>query len=92
MPRTTTSPADAAAVGHALSVARQRIGLSQTALAHRLNVSPAYVNKIEAGRANLTIGALAQLSMALGCRLDVQLIPQNLSEQSAAEALAGLAE
>jgi XRE family transcriptional regulator, fatty acid utilization regulator len=91
MPRTTSSPADAAAVGHTLRVARQRIGLSQTALADRLNVSPAYINKVEAGRANLTIGALAQLSTALGCRVEVQLVPLDVAERSAADALVSLA-
>jgi transcriptional regulator with XRE-family HTH domain len=90
MPRTTYSPADAAAVGLALRAARKRLGMSQTALADRLDVSPAYINKLEAGRANLTIGTLAQVSTALGCRLQVELVPLDLSEPSAAQALANL--
>jgi transcriptional regulator with XRE-family HTH domain len=90
MPRTTASPPDAAAVGEALRTARQRIGLTQTDLADRLDVSPAYVNKVEAGRANLTIGALARLSSALGCRLEVQLVPREQPQKSAIEILAGL--
>jgi transcriptional regulator with XRE-family HTH domain len=88
MPRTTSSPADAAAIGQELRAARQRIGLSQTALADRLEVSPAYISKIEAGRANLTVGALARMATAVGCRLRVELVPQLRQERSAVETLA----
>lgn len=88
MPRTTSSPADAAAVGRELRAARQRIGLSQTALADRLDVSPAYISKLEAGRANLTVGALARMSTALGCNLRVELVPHARRERTAIETLA----
>jgi transcriptional regulator with XRE-family HTH domain len=88
MPRTTASPADAAAVGQELRAARERIGLSQTALADRLGVSPAYISKIEAGRANLTVGALARISTALGCHLHVELVPHVRRERTAIETLA----
>jgi HTH-type transcriptional regulator / antitoxin HipB len=86
MPRTTMSPPDAAAVGSSIRAARERIGLSQTALADRLDVTPAYLNKLEAGRANPTVGSLARVATALGCRLKIGFEP---AERSRPSALAG---
>jgi transcriptional regulator with XRE-family HTH domain len=89
MPRTTTSPADAAAVGLSIRAAREQIGLSQTALADRLDVTPAYLNKLEAGRANPTVGSLARIATALGSRLIVGFEPINRSQHTALDVLAG---
>lgn len=71
MPRTTVSASDAAAVGLALREARLRRGLSQTALAARLQVSPGYVSRIEAGKGNTTVGALARFATALDAKMHV---------------------
>jgi transcriptional regulator with XRE-family HTH domain len=87
MPRTSFSPAHAAQVGRAVRTARQDVGMSQTALANRLDVSPAYINKLEAGRSNTTVGALARIAAALGADLEVQLTPRRRRKLSGAEQL-----
>lgn len=72
MPRTSTSPLDSARVGGAIRRARAAAGVTQTMLAERLGVSAAYVNKLETGRANPTIGMLARVARALDSRLMVE--------------------
>lgn len=75
MPRTTTSALDAKLVGATLKRTRQLEGLTQAELAVRLGVSPSYVQKLEAGRANPTLGQLAHLASALGRELNVDFTP-----------------
>ena len=75
MPKTATSEAMAHVVGGAIRDARRAAGLSQAALASRLDASGPYVAKVEAGRANLTLGQLANFAVALGVDLDVRLVP-----------------
>jgi transcriptional regulator with XRE-family HTH domain len=72
MPRTATSSLDAKIVGEKLRQARIAEGLTQAGVAERLQVSSAYVQKLEAGRANPTVGQLANLAAALGRTLNVQ--------------------
>jgi transcriptional regulator with XRE-family HTH domain len=72
MPRTATSTIDAKIVGAKLRSARIEEGLTQAALAERLQVSAAYVQKLEAGKANPTLGQLATVAAALGRSLGVQ--------------------
>lgn len=71
MPRTATSTIDAKIVGVRLRDVRLEEGLTQAALAERLEVSPAYVQKLESGRANPTLGQLANLAAALERELEV---------------------
>ncbi|WP_053226064.1 helix-turn-helix domain-containing protein [Solirubrobacter soli] len=89
MPRTTTSPVDAEAVGRRIRATREALGLSQAALADRLDVSPAYLNKLEAGRGNPTIGSLARIATALGCRLAIDFELMQQTGSSAVDVLAG---
>jgi transcriptional regulator with XRE-family HTH domain len=73
MPRTAASQVTAQLVGAEIRRSRRELGLSQAELARRLDVSPPYVAKVEAGRANLTIGQLGNFAAALGTALDVRL-------------------
>lgn len=72
MPRTTTSTIDAKIVGAKLRQARLEEGLTQAAVAERLQVSAAYVQKLEAGKANPTLGQLATVASALDRSLNVE--------------------
>jgi len=45
---------------------RQAKGLSQTALARRARLSRVYVNNLEAGKYDSTLGVLKRLAKALG--------------------------
>lgn len=72
MPRTATSVVDAKAVGATLRRARMQQRLTQAEFAKRLGVSSAYVQKIEAGRANPTLGQLANVARALGRTLNIE--------------------
>lgn len=71
MPRTATSALDAKLLGAALRRARREERLTQAALAAQLGVSAAYVQKLEGGRANPTLGQLANIAKALGRSLEV---------------------
>jgi transcriptional regulator with XRE-family HTH domain len=72
MPRTATSAIEAKIVGAKLREVRIAEGLTQAAVAERLQVTAAYVQKLEAGRANPTVGQLANVAAALGRSLNVQ--------------------
>ena len=74
MPRTVTSSVDAKVMGTCLRRARRQQGLTQAELAERLEVSGAYVQKLEAGRANPTLGQLASIARALGRSLSVEFL------------------
>lgn len=56
-------------LGRKLRSAREAAGLSVTELAERSGVSRRHVTEAEAGRANLSVGKLFDLSEALGVRL-----------------------
>jgi transcriptional regulator with XRE-family HTH domain len=71
MPRTATSTIDAKVVGARLKRARVQEGLTQAGLAERLDVSAAYVQKLESGRANPTLGQLANIANSLGRSLEI---------------------
>ena len=49
---------------------RAERGLSQTALAHTLGISPSYLNQIEQNQRPLTVSVLLKISQTLG--VDVQ--------------------
>ena len=75
MPQTRSSPDYSQAIGRRLRARREEIGLSQAAVARRLSVSASYVQNVEAGRANLTVGQLERVSEALDAYPRVELIP-----------------
>jgi transcriptional regulator with XRE-family HTH domain len=60
-------------VGEEIRSSRRELGLTQTELANRLEVSAPYIAKVEGGRANLTIGQLANIAGALGVGLEIHL-------------------
>ena len=53
-------------MGMKLKKQREAKGLSQAALAKRASITREYVNKLEAGRYDPTIGTLRRLAKALG--------------------------
>ncbi len=60
-------------VGRAVRRARLQAGLTQSALAERLGLTPAYLTNVEAGRVNITAAKLAEIADALGAALTVRL-------------------
>jgi transcriptional regulator with XRE-family HTH domain len=73
MPRTTSSIAYSEMVGAVLRARRIEAGLTQTQVGERLDVSQSYVNRMESGRINMTIGQLGRVCEALGATLRVRL-------------------
>mgnify|MGYP002251364070 CR=1 FL=1 len=65
---------------------RAERGLSQTALAHTLGISPSYLNQIEQNQRPLTVSVLLKISQTLG--VDVQ----QFSEDDEARLVAALRE
>lgn len=55
--------------GIAIRDARGEAGLSQTELAARIGIAQSALSRIEAGRANLTLGTLQRVTDALGLSL-----------------------
>ena len=55
--------------GIAIRDAREEAGLSQTELAARIGIAQSALSRIEAGRANLTLGTLQRVTDALGVSL-----------------------
>jgi transcriptional regulator with XRE-family HTH domain len=53
-------------IGMRLKRRREARGLSQYALAKRAKISRVYVNKLETGRSDPTVGMLQRLAKALG--------------------------
>jgi transcriptional regulator with XRE-family HTH domain len=75
LPRTSRSAPAATHTSSAIKAARQRAGITQSELADRLGASPGYVGQLETGRTNPTVGQLATVAAALGCRLEIGLVP-----------------
>ena len=63
-------------LGRQIRSRRQAQGLSQAALAIKAGVSRVFVEKIEAGARTPSWGTLARLARALGCRVQLTLIPR----------------
>lgn len=74
MPRTTRSADLSQTLGRALRARRQEIGLSQAEVARRLDVSTTYVQAVERGGSNLTVGQLARVCDALEAYPRIQLV------------------
>jgi len=73
VPRTTSSIAYSEMVGAVLRARRIETGLTQAQVGERLNVSQSYINRVETGNINMTIGQLGRVSEALGATLRVRL-------------------
>jgi transcriptional regulator with XRE-family HTH domain len=56
-----------------LKAARTRTGLTQAALAAKAGLTREYVNKLEAGRHDPTVGTLQRLATVLGVRMTTLL-------------------
>ena len=55
--------------GKKLKALREAQGLSQAALGNRSDLTREYINKLEAGRYDPTLGALQRLAKALGVKV-----------------------
>lgn len=65
-------------VTEAMARALRTSGLTKTELAARLGKSKGFVSQILGGGKNLTLRTLADVSGALGCKVQVQLKPENV--------------
>jgi transcriptional regulator with XRE-family HTH domain len=73
-------------VGHKLRRFRKSIGLSQTAMAEALEISPSYLNLLEHNQRPLTVGLL----LRLGNSFDIDL--KDFAEDDAASLSTGMSE
>ena len=55
--------------GRRLKALREARGLSQAALGERANLTREYINKLEAGQHDPTLGALQRIAKALGVKV-----------------------
>lgn len=83
------SLAPAFEVYRALLEVRERRGWTQEELAQRLGVTQSYVAKLESGRENLTLGQLAKVGKALGCRLRIEFVEEETDAASTGPASEG---
>jgi transcriptional regulator with XRE-family HTH domain len=75
MPRTAASDIGAALIGEEIRRARRAAGLTQSQVSERISATGPYISNVEAGRVNLTIGQLTRIVDALGCDLEINLVP-----------------
>jgi transcriptional regulator with XRE-family HTH domain len=77
MPHTRRSAIHAQIIGQRIRAAREAVGLTQLALAERMDVSQPVIAALEAGRGNPTVGQLAAVAKALqvGFDVDFPLLP-----------------
>ena len=66
-----------------VTAARKTLGMSQDALARALGVTQPRIAQIERGDANLRIGTLARLAVALRCDVRDLLAPSGESDAAA---------
>ena len=64
-------------VTEAMARALRNSGLTKTELASRLGKSKGFVSQILGGGKNLTLRTLADVSGALGCKVEIQLKPEH---------------
>jgi transcriptional regulator with XRE-family HTH domain len=69
----------------------KRLGLSQRELASKLGKHPAYVSRILNGSHNLTLKTIAEVAVALGQQVRIEIEPQASAEDSAPAAAGFLA-
>jgi len=73
MPRTSSSVEYSEMIGAVLRARRIEAGLTQAQVGERLDVGQSYINRVETGRINMTIGQLGRLCEALDATLRVRL-------------------
>ncbi len=59
-----------------LTLVRERAGLTQRELADRLGCSQPAISQAEAGGASLSIATLQRFADALGCDLQLDIVPR----------------
>ena len=64
-----------------------RRGVRRAELARRINVEPTYVTRILRGSTNFTFETMVKIADALGCSVDVRLIPNERAELYQSEAI-----
>jgi len=69
------------AIAERVRTLRLREGLTVREFAGRADLSPRFVNQLEAGEANISIGGLARVAAALKCSVS-QLIPPSSNDRS----------
>lgn len=57
--------------------ARKAAGLTQDEVARRMGTKTPAVSRLEAGEHSPTVGTLRKYADAVGCRLDIRLIPKS---------------
>jgi transcriptional regulator with XRE-family HTH domain len=63
-------------------VARMKAsGITRSALAEKINSSPAYVTKILRGDTNFTLDSMVKIANALGCELTIALQPMQTAKR-----------
>lgn len=63
-----------------ISAEMDKQGISRSALAKKLCVSPPYVTKLLRGHANLTIRSLAKIASVLGCECSILITDKKSSK------------
>lgn len=59
----------------AIEARRREVNKSYADLARAMNTSNAYISKVFRGDANLTIESMVKLARAVGCNINVDLLP-----------------
>lgn len=75
MPKTTQSANLSLFVGQQLRSRRRELGLTQAQVAARLGLSASYMQKLESGKDNLTIGQLEKIVAAYEATVAMVLFP-----------------
>ena len=88
MPRTASSDPDTKELGASSDRLVLTAGRPRPSSAGRLGVSPAYVQKLEGGRANPTVGQLANVASALEMDLEISFVPEQAAVRDPFEELA----
>jgi transcriptional regulator with XRE-family HTH domain len=79
-------------VTEALARALRSSGLTQTELAVPLGKTKGFVSQIMGGGNNLTLRTLADVAGAIGCRIQVNLVPESKSNVARPHSLAPMSE
>lgn len=62
---------------HPLLKARTRAGLTQDAVAEKMSTTKSAVSRLEgSGKHAMSLGTLRRYAQAIGCELQVKLVPQ----------------
>jgi transcriptional regulator with XRE-family HTH domain len=76
------------AVTCALSEELERQGLTKMELADRMGTTRSHITQLLAGGRNLTLGSIAHMADALGCKVEMHLVPHRRPAARARAAVA----